>query len=144
MCRKVGADAGTGNNACDQGTEQAFTQAALPMDAKTSFIKGQDTEARCVRPEVIHPPRHHEGGHSPQPSEFAVCLRHACKSHALSEGQERDEDVKTPHQNRGGTTGKGQQGHTQQHAPNRVGNWVSGPSRSIAKEHWSYNRESER
>ena len=55
MCRKVGADAGTGNNACDQRTEQAFTQAALPMDAKTSFIKGQDTEARCVRPEVIHP-----------------------------------------------------------------------------------------
>lgn len=55
MCRKVGADAGTGNNACDQGTKEAFTQAALPMDAKTSFIKGQNTEARCVRPEVIHP-----------------------------------------------------------------------------------------
>lgn len=39
--------------------------------------------------------------------------------------------------------GKGQQGHTQQHAPNQVGNWVPGPSRSIAKEHWSYNRESD-
>lgn len=48
-----GTDAGTGNDACHQGgTEQVCTQALPPMDSKPSFMKGQDTEAGCVRPEV--------------------------------------------------------------------------------------------
>lgn len=56
-------------------------------------------------------PHHHEGGHSPQPAEFAVYLRHARATPYLR-GQEWDEDVETPHQKRGGTMGKGQQEHS--------------------------------
>lgn len=101
-----------------RGTEQAFTQAALPMNAKTSFIKGQDTEARCVRPEVIHPYVTMKAAtpHSRRSLQF-VSGMHARATPYLR-GQEWDEDVETPHQNRGGTTSKGQQGHTQQQAPN--------------------------
>lgn len=101
-----------------RGTEQAFTQAALPMDAKTSFIKGQDTEARCVRPAVIHPYVTMKAAtpHSRRSLQF-VSGMHA-RATPYVRGQEWDADVETPHQNRGGTTGKGQQGHTQQQAPN--------------------------
>lgn len=51
----------------------------LPVDAKTSFIKGQDAEARSDSF-----PDHHEGSHAPHPSEFTVYLRHARKSHTSS------------------------------------------------------------
>lgn len=87
----------------------------LPVDAKTSFIKGQDAEARCVRPEVTHSQITMKAAtpHTHQSLQFISGMQGRATPHLRR--QEWGEDVETPHQNRVGTTGR--QGHTQQRVP---------------------------
>lgn len=96
-----------------RGAEQAFTQAALPTDANTSFIKDQDTGDRCVRPEVTHRWITMKAA-TPHTHQSLQCISGMHGEAApYVRGQGRDEDVQTPHQNRSGTTGKGHRGQPQ-------------------------------